>query len=165
MSNALSRLLPVHDARERRALRHSHELALVHQRALRDQLVAQRAVLRLKRAHAQAQALALGSDTISAHQALAAIEFAAALLLRTDRAQSVLDTRAMAAREALDQLRQARAAYAQQVRVSHMMSDAAAAQARAQAHGQAAAQELRDEDEFAPVWLARQRLLTSESAP
>lgn len=156
MNGSLARLLPLHDARERRALRQSHEHSLAHERALAVQVGAARLVQRLAQDHEKARDHALGGKAIVAADALAAIEHAAVLAARLVRARESLATRTEAADRALELARSARQAYANLVRVNHMVRDAARAQNLAQSQLQNAAQALRDDDDYTPVWWANQ---------
>jgi hypothetical protein len=162
MTATLKKLLPLHDLRERRALRQFQEDGVAHELAMADQIRVKSVVLNLREESKHAFESALAPD-ISAMQALAGFEYSSVLASQAAVAGQNLDALVETCNQALEKLRLSRLAYIHQVRVNQTLRQASQRQLHSQELLKSGSQEQRAEDEFVPVWLAQQRPATGVS--
>lgn len=154
MTVLLKHLLPLHDARERRAQRQFHEDTLAHERALLAQISAASLVVRLQGARDRAREDVLSSAT-SADMAMAGFQHAELLSTQATSAIVQVEQAEQFTLTALQKVRASRQAYTHRVRVNQMVKKASNEQLRQLAIARAHAEEVRNEDEYACIWTSK----------
>ena len=163
MTGLLKRLIPLHEARVRRAQRKLHEDTLAHEQALQHQLETAAAVLALQNAQNLQRQRGMQAQSSSV-LAQAGLAYAAVLgeKAKGGAARAVLAEES--SRSALEKARVSREEYLRRARANQVIGQASDEQLRQLAIAKAHQEELRLEDEFSSAWTARRAAL-SEGAP
>ncbi len=150
MSTKLDGLLPIHAARERRALRVYHEHSQVYELALSAQMSKSLALVRMQQTAKAALVSVLEGGQMSAGDAQATIEQVKVMEVRIKETTVRLEDLKKKTQIALDAAREAKRAYAMKVRTSHKLRHASDSQNVLINRAAMQREEQRVDDDFSP---------------